>query len=52
MGDGLLEGTTPDGRRLRGPVRLGETRAAPTRGRLVMAELLGRGPLRPAGDAS
>lgn len=42
MGDGMLEGTAADGRRLRGPVRMGAAQPSPTRGGQVMAELLGR----------
>ena len=44
FGDGLLEGLTADGRRVRGTVRVGDLSAGP-RGRQVMAELLGEGPL-------
>ena len=44
-GDGWLEGTTQDGRRLGGPVRLRHVEDGPRRGREVLAELLGDGPL-------
>jgi hypothetical protein len=43
-GDGVLEGTTTDGRRVRGSVRVGSTQAG-TRRAWVLAELHGLGPL-------
>jgi hypothetical protein len=49
VGDGRFEGTTTDGRRLRGTVRAGTTQAG-TRRSVVMAELLGQGPLELAQD--
>ena len=45
LGDGVLEGKAADGRRFRGEVRMGEASPGPTRGRQVMAELLGTSPL-------
>jgi hypothetical protein len=44
-GDGWLEGETQDGRRLGGPVRLRHVEDGPRRGREVLAELHGEGPL-------
>ena len=44
FGNGILEGLTADGRRVRGTVRIGDISAGP-RGRQVMAELLGESPL-------
>ena len=43
--DGWLEGTTQDGRRIGGPVSLGHVEDGPRRGREVLAELHGDGPL-------
>lgn len=45
-GDGVLEGSTRDGRRLRGDVRIGANRPGPGGSRVVLLELLGEGPLR------
>jgi hypothetical protein len=44
-GNGWLEGTTQDGRRIGGPVSLGHVEEGPRRGREVLAELHGDGPL-------
>jgi hypothetical protein len=43
--DGWLEGTTQDGRRIGGPVSLGHVEEGPRRGREVLAEMHGDGPL-------
>jgi hypothetical protein len=48
---GWLEGTTQDGRRLGGPVRLEGVEEGPRRGREVLAELHGDGPLVEAAAA-
>jgi hypothetical protein len=45
VGDGVLEGTTRDGRRLRGRAQVGETHPGPGSARIVLVELLGREPL-------
>ena len=48
---GWLEGTTQDGRRLGGPVSLAHVEDGPRRGREVLAELHGDGPLVEAAAA-
>lgn len=50
LGDGTLAGTTAGGERLSGRVRLGPTTVGPRRGRDVLAQLYGAGPLRPDRD--
>jgi len=51
LADGVLSGTTSGGDRLVGIVRLGDTTVGPRRGRDVLAELYGEGPLSGEGDA-
>jgi hypothetical protein len=46
LGDGMLSGTTAAGERLVGLVSLGDTAVGPRRGRDVLAQLHGEGPLR------
>lgn len=51
IGDGVLAGTTRDGRRVSGQTQVGDTHPGPRSGRVVLVELHGQGPLRDEDEA-